>query len=81
VLTENKAGYRKHPETMRWEHRLAALYARHTALVQEMRSRGYSHSSPLDPQLATGKPVQDQYVDPPEAQIAILQSKGCDCTV
>jgi uncharacterized protein (DUF2461 family) len=66
---------------MRWEHRLAALYARHAALVQEMRSRGYSHWSPLDPQLATGGAVQDRYVDSPEAQIAILRSKGCGCSV
>jgi Pyrimidine dimer DNA glycosylase len=60
---------------------LAALYARHTALVEEMRSRGYSHSSPLDAQLATGRVVQEDYVDPPEAQIAILRSKGCGCAV
>ena len=35
VLTGDKAGYRKHPETLRWENRLAALYARHTALVED----------------------------------------------
>jgi len=81
VLTEDKAGYRKHPETKRWEHRLAALYARHTALVDEMQARGYSHSSPLNHELATGSPVQDRYVDPPEEQIAILRSKGCGCAV
>ena len=81
VLTGDKAGYRHHPETLRWEGRLAALYARHTALVDEMRVRGYAHSSPLDPGLATGLAVQDRYVDPPEAQIAILRSKGCRCAV
>jgi hypothetical protein len=81
VLTTDKAGYRRHPETLRWEHRLAALYARHTALVEEMRSRGYRHASPLDPRLATGGVVQDHYVDPPEAQIAILRAKGCACAV
>ena len=81
VLTGDKAGYRKHPETLRWENRLAALYARHTALVEDMRSRGYTHSSPLDAELATGSAVQDRYVDPPEAQIKILRSKGCGCAV
>ena len=81
VLTCDKAGYRRHPETVRWEHRLAALYARHAALVQEMLARGYTHSSPLDATLATGGAVQDRYVDPPEEQITILRSKGCGCTV
>jgi Pyrimidine dimer DNA glycosylase len=81
VLTGEKAGYRKHPETLRWEGRLAALYARHTALVAEMSSRGYVHSSPLDGRLATGGAVQDRYVDPPDAQIRILRSKGCGCAV
>lgn len=58
----DKAGYRRHPETLRWEGRLAGLYARHTALVDEMRGRGYNHSSPLDGHLATGNAVQDRYV-------------------
>jgi hypothetical protein len=81
VLTGDKAGYRRHPETLRWEGRLAALYERHTALVDEMRERGYRHSSPLDAQLATGAAVQDRYVDPPEAQVEILRAKGCACAV
>jgi hypothetical protein len=81
VLTGDKTGYRQHPETLRWEERLAALYARHTALVEEMRARGYKHASPLDARLATGAAVQDRYVDPPDVQIAILRSKGCGCAV
>ena len=81
VLTGDKAGYAKHPETLRWADRLAALYARHTALVEEMRARGYNHSSPLDAKLATGDAVQDLYVDSPEAQITILRAKGCGCDV
>lgn len=81
VLTGEKTGYRNHPETLRWKDRLAALYARHTALVEEMRVRGYNHSSPLDAQLATGRAIQDRYVDPPEAQIMILRTKGCGCDV
>jgi hypothetical protein len=81
VLTEEKAGYRNHPETLRWEGRLAALYARHGELVEEMRRRGYNHGSPLDARLATGAAVQDRYVDPPEAQMTILRAKGCGCEV
>lgn len=81
VLTGNKAGYRKHPETLRWEGRLAALYARHAALVEEMWARGYTHSSPLDVELATGAAVQDRFVDAPEAQVTLLRSRGCACSV
>jgi pyrimidine dimer DNA glycosylase len=81
ILTEDKPGYRSHPETLRWEDRLAALYARHTALVEEMRARGYNHSSPLDARLATGRAVQDRYVDAPDTQVVILRSKGCGCAV
>jgi Pyrimidine dimer DNA glycosylase len=81
VLTTGKAGYRHHPETLRWEGRLAALYARHAELVSEMLARGYRHASPLDARLATGAAVQDRYLDPPEQQIAILRSKACACDV
>jgi hypothetical protein len=81
VLTGAKTGYRNHPETVRWEGRLAALYARHAALVEQMLVRGYTHSSPLDARLATGAATQDHYVDSPEAQVAILRAKGCDCDV
>lgn len=81
VLTADKRGYRRHPETLRWEGRLAALYARHAALVSEMATRGYRHASPLDGRLATGAAVQDRYVDTPEEQIAILRAKGCGCDV
>lgn len=68
VLTGDKAGYRHHPETLRWEGRLAALYARHSELVGEMWARGYPHASPLDPRLATSAAVQDRYVDPPNSK-------------
>lgn len=81
VLTEDREGYREHPETERWEGKLAALYERHEALVEEMVERGFQHASPLDPELATGASVQDAYVDPPEDQEAILRGKGCDCRV
>lgn len=79
ILTQGKGGYSLHPETRRWEGRLAALYLRHDALVEEMLRRGYRHESPLDPSLASGSPVQDRFVDPPEAQRALLRAKGCAC--
>lgn len=81
VLVEDKAGYARHPETLRWRGKLRALYLRHEALVVEMTRRGYRHASPLDPALATGPAIQDEFVDPPERQREILRLKGCACSV
>jgi hypothetical protein len=79
ILTENRQGYRHHPETRRWRGKLAALYRRHEALTVEMARRGYRHASPLDRRQATGSAVQNDYVDTLDAQIVILHNKGCDC--
>jgi hypothetical protein len=79
ILTRDLKGYRAHPETRRWEGKLAALYRRHEALVAEMARRGYRHASPLDAALATGAEDQDDFVDPPAAQRRILAAKPCAC--
>jgi hypothetical protein len=79
VLVDDRAGYRRHPETLRWEGRLAALYARHEALVAEMTARGYRHASPLDRRHARGESVQAVFVDSPAAQRRILRAKPCPC--
>ena len=81
VITENKKGYSLHPETIRWKGKLHALYARHEQLVFEMLNRGYNHNSPLDKRKATGKKIQDCFVDMPSKQIQILRNKGCLCAV
>lgn len=81
VLTTGKQGYAKHPETLRWQGKLAALFARHEVLVAEMARRGYTHQSPLDPDLATGERIQTAFVNTPEEQVEILRAKGCDCDV
>ncbi len=79
VLTKNKKGYSRHPETLRWKGRLKALYFRHNLLVKEMRRRGYNHNSPLDKKLARGAKRQIYYIDKPSAQKEILTRKKCDC--
>lgn len=79
ILTQGKTGYSRHPETLRWHGKLAALYRRHEELVAEIERRGYRHGSPLDPTLATGADVQDVYVDPPARQYELLRAKGCGC--
>ena len=81
ILSENRNGYAHHPETCRWRGKLAALYDRHEALTAEMLRRGYQHASPLDRHLATGFEVQNEFVDTPETQLAILRNKGCACAV
>jgi hypothetical protein len=81
VLTQGKKGYSRHPETLRWKGRLAALYRRHTRLVHEMNRRGYHHKTPLQGRFARGSARQSQYVDPPQRQREILKAKGCRCAV
>jgi Pyrimidine dimer DNA glycosylase len=81
ILTQDRRGYRHHPEVRRWEGRLAALRARHETDAAEMARRGYRHASPLDAALATGEKVQTGYVDPPERQRELLRAKGCGCRV
>ena len=79
ILTTGKRGYVRHPETLRWRGRLAALYGRHDEQVVEMRRRGFAHRSPLDPRLATGASEQVELVDSLEAQRTRLTEHACDC--
>ena len=75
VLTKGKTGYRNHPETLRWDGRLAALYKRHDAEVVEMFSRGYNHKSPLDKALAIGSKVQSVFLSTEAEQRDALKAK------
>ena len=81
VLTKNKKGYSRHPETLRWKNKLAALYLRHQALITEMKNRGYAHRSNLNPKLAVGAKKQDVFIDYPKKQETILKSKKCPCRI
>ena len=79
ILVHGKVGYSFHPETRRWQGRLAALHRRHEQLVEEMHRRGYEHASPLPIELATGSAVQTIFIDPIETQLRLLREKPCDC--
>lgn len=79
IIINNKKGYSLHPETIRWNGKLKALYFRHEKLVQEMNLRGFNHNSPLEKKLATGKSQQKVFIDSPERQLEILKKKGCMC--
>ncbi|MFC1808320.1 pyrimidine dimer DNA glycosylase/endonuclease V [Candidatus Omnitrophota bacterium] len=81
VITKNKKGYSKHPETLRWKGKLRPLYLRHEQLVDEMRRRGYKHKSKLPAKLAVGRKTQNDYIDSIKGQINILKRKGCECKV
>ena len=81
IITNNKKAYSNHPETLRWRGKLKALYLRHESLVDEMKSRGYNHRTPLDVNLATGKSVQDELLASYDEQVRILKEKGCGCRV
>lgn len=80
ILTRGLGGYRLHPETLRWEGKLAALFRRHESLVAEMKRRGFRHHSELEPELATGLATQEEFVDSVDRQIEILREKGCGCS-
>lgn len=79
ILTQNKKGYSLHPETLRWKGKLKSLYFRHDELVKEMNLRGFTHQSPLNYKLATGKSKQDVFVDSITEQIKNLKQKHCKC--
>ena len=81
ILINKKKGYSNHPETLRWNGKLRALYLRHEQQVKEMKKRGYNHNSPLDESLATGKETQKEFVNSVKEQIKILKDKGCKCKI
>lgn len=77
VLLNGKKGYSKHPETVRWTGKLAALAAKHDDLVAEMTARGFNHSSPLP--VVSDEPNQDVRLLSDGEQIELLQHKCGDC--
>jgi hypothetical protein len=65
ALVNGRRGWRNHPEPKRWEGRLAALYARHDAQVEEMQRRGWrGHRSDLDAAAIEGSSAEWPSVDP-----------------
>jgi hypothetical protein len=44
---EERTGYSRHPEVLRWKGHEGALRLRHDQVVLEMTTRGYNHKSPL----------------------------------
>lgn len=81
TIHNEKGGYSKHPETLRWKGKLKALYLCHEKLVVEMKRRNYLHRSPLEKKYAKGKETQDRFVNTIKEQIQILKNKNCQCKI
>ncbi|MDH5735587.1 MAG: DUF1722 domain-containing protein [Gammaproteobacteria bacterium] len=74
IIANNKKGYSKHPETLRWVNRGWALKQRHRLLAAEMSLRGYHDRSPVS--LRSNKELwPETYIDEPFRQFQLLASK------
>jgi len=74
IIRNNRKGYSKHPETIRWKGYEWALGRRHALLVSEMKLRGIKDHSPLDLTSNNGR-WPSTYINPPGDQFAILGEK------
>lgn len=80
VITLNKKGYSRHPETMRWKKHLSKLYDRHEQTKNEMIKRGFNHKSEVK------KPevynlCMLPFINTIEEQVQLLKKKGCKCKI
>lgn len=74
ILVNNKKGYSRHPETLRWQGFGWALARRHALLRAEMQLRGFHDRTPLAFDQATGL-WPGTFIDPPASQFDILAEK------
>ena len=74
ILSHNKKGYARHPETLRWKGFGWALRQRHRILQAEMKLRGFMENSPV--YLRSRKNQwPSKYIDSPCGQFEILSRK------
>lgn len=74
IFTNNKKGYSKHPETLRWKGYGWAIRKRHQLLSTEMSLRGYMEQSPIT--LWSNKECwPDTFLDEPSIQFDLLEKK------
>ncbi|MBA3037375.1 MAG: DUF1722 domain-containing protein [Desulfobacterium sp.] len=77
IISNNKKGYSRHPETLRWKAFGWALCKRHALLVSEMYLRNFKHYSAVA--LFSGEKLwPENFIDSPGAQFAILEEKYKD---
>jgi hypothetical protein len=74
IVSQQKKGYSRHPETLRWRDHLPALWLRHEQVVAEMLLRGFNHFSPL-PAPRTEIIWPGVFIDAPDRQFSLLAGK------
>jgi len=74
ILVNQKKGYSRHPETLRWVGYEWALYQRHRLLREEMIVRGFKEQSPAVIDGRKGKWPKN-YIDLPPSQFDLLGKK------
>jgi uncharacterized protein YbgA (DUF1722 family) len=74
IIKNNKKGYSRHPETLRWIGFGWALGQRHRLLAAEMNLRGYVDRTPVLLKTQCNK-WPEVFVDPPVIQLSILAKK------
>lgn len=77
ILTEDKDGYRNHPETKRWEGHIHGLGHRHRKIALEMEERGMNHDSPIDYDITKAQTPDE--ITPLRKQLRRLEGKDCHC--
>ncbi len=77
IIVNNKKGYSKHPETLRWVGYGWAIKQRHVLLAAEMALRGFTDRSPVQ-SLENKDSWPDVYIDEPGQQFQILADKYHD---
>ena len=74
ILVNNKKGYARHPETLRWQGFGWALARRHALLRAEMQLRGFHDRTPVEFDQSAGL-WPSTFIDPPAIQFDILAEK------
>ena len=74
ILSNNKKGYSKHPETLRWKGYGWALRQRHKLLKAEMSLRGFKDKTPVSLRSNKNK-WPDIYIDEPDIQYNLIKDK------
>lgn len=77
IIVNEKKGYSRHPETLRWMDFGWALNKRHQLLSAEMKLRGYNDKSPVHIRKNKGR-WPDTFIDEPYVQIQLLREKYRD---
>ena len=77
IITNNKKGYSRHPETLRWVGYGWAIRQRHKLLALEMALRGYKDQSPVKLR-SNQEHWPEGIIDEPQVQFELLRNKYLD---